>query len=210
MALNMQVIAPIHLQVSGATLNLPFSGIVTVQTPTTGAGYGTFLIDSRDLPQAITAGCWLHTNVDLQTATSANSVAIMPSVIPDGQIVGTIGAQCVVGQIIGANMNVTTDQQFNWVQGGKFCITGMIATNPSLSMTTAAGGVYNTTSKSGVIVAAASVYTGLTVPASSQQYAVAATNVWTYTSTTMPYLSLTTGQGVAATADIYLIGYVIA
>ena len=210
MALNMQVIAPIHLQVPGATLNLPFSGIVTVATPTTGTGYGTFLIDSRDLPQAITAGCWLHTNVDLQTATSTNSVPTMPSVIPDGQIVGTIGAQCVVGQILGANMNVTTDQQFNWVQGGKFIVTGMVSTNASLSMTTAAGGVYNTTSKSGVIVAAATTYSNLTVATSAQLTLTAATNVWTYTSTTMPYLSLTTGQGSAATADIYLIGYVIA
>jgi len=209
MALNLQVIAPIHLQVVGATLNLPFSGTVTVSTPAAGAGWGTFLIDSRDLPQAITAGCWLHTNVDLQAATSPNSVTVQPSVIPDGQIVGTIGGQCVVGQILGANMNITTDQQFNWVQGGKFAITGMIAANPSLSMTTAAGGVYNTTSKSGVIVAAASVYTGLTVASSSQQYAVAATNVWTYTAAAMPYFSLTTGQGVAATADIYLIGYII-
>ena len=210
MALNLQVIAPIHLQVAGATLNLPFSGIVTVNTPTTGAGYGTFLIDSRDLPQAITAGCWLHTNVDLQAATSPNSVATMPSVIPDGQIVGTIGAQCVVGQILGANMNITTDQQFNWTQGGKFIVTGMVSTNPSLSMTTAAGGVYNATSKSGVIVAAATTYSNLTVATSAQLTLTAATNVWTYTSTTMPYLSLTTGQGVAATADIYLIGYVIA
>ena len=210
MALNLQVIAPIHLQVAGATLNLPFSGIVTVNTPTTGAGYGTFLIDSRDLPQAITAGCWLHTNVDLQAATSTNSVATMPSVIPDGQIVGTIGAQCVVGQILGANMNVTTDQQFNWVQGGKFIVTGMVSTNASVSMTTAAGGVYNATSKSGVIVAAATTYSNLTVATSAQLTLTAATNVWTYTSTTMPYLSLTTGQGVAATADIYLIGYVIA
>jgi hypothetical protein len=210
MALGLNVIAPIHLQVAGATLNLPFSGIVTVSTPATGAGFGTFNIDSRDLPAAITAGCWLHTNVDLQAAQVGQAIPVQPSVISDGMVPGVIGTQCVVGQIIGANMNVTTDQQFAWTQGGKFVITGMIATNPSISLTTAAGGAYNAASKSGVIVAAASVYSGLTVATSSQQYAVAATNVWTYTAAAMPYFALTTAQGAAATADIYLIGYVIA
>jgi hypothetical protein len=210
MALGLNVIAPIHLQVAGATLNLPFSGIVTVNSNTTGTGFGTFNIDSRDLPQAIAAGCWLHTNVDLQAATVGQAIPVQPSVISDGQVPSVIGSQCVVGQIIGANMNVTTDQQFAWTQGGKFIVTGMISTNPSLSMTTAAGGVYNATSKSGVIVAAATAYSNLTVATSAQLTLTAATNVWTYTAATMPYLSLTTGQGVAATADIYLIGYVIA
>jgi hypothetical protein len=210
MALGLNVIAPIHLQVAGATLNLPFSGTVTVNSNSTGTGVGTFNIDSRDLAAAIAAGCWLHTNVDLQMVGSTYGVPVAPSVISDGQVPSVVGSQCVVGSIIGANMNITTDQQFNWAQGGKFIVTGMISTNPSLSMTTAAGGVYNATSKSGVIVAAATTYSNLTVATSAQLTLTAATNVWTYTAATMPYLSLTTGQGVAATADIYLIGYVIA
>src|ERR1017187_246196 len=69
-----------------------------------------------------------------------------------------------IGQILSANMNVTTDQRFVQLGfGGSFIIRKIVAANASISLTTAAGGFYTTTSKGGTpIVAATQAYSGLT------------------------------------------------
>ena len=211
MALGLQVIAPIHLQVSGATLNLPYSGTVTVNTPVSGTGFGTFLIDERDWAAAVAAGCWMHTDSALQPASGGNpNNPIAPAVMPDGMIAPVIGTPTVIGYIKGANMNITTDQQFTWCAGGQFVVTQMLATNASISLTTAAGGVYQSASKGGaVIVAAATTYSALTTSALAQVTAAAATSTILFNSAAMPYFNLTTPQGAAATADIFLLGIAI-
>lgn len=108
-----------------------------------------------------------------------------------------------IGRLIGANMNVTTDQVIT-LDAGQFKIEGVYVTKSSVSLTTAAGGVYTVASKGGTAVVAA-----------SQSYStlVAATNVLPCTMAAMPtvssgslYLSLTTAQGVAATADVFVFG----
>lgn len=209
MALGLQVIAPIHLQVAGATLSLPFSGIVTVSTPTAGVGFGTFLIDSRDWAAAVAAGCWMHTDSAFQPAIGGNpNNPVSPAVMPDGQIAPVVGTETVVGVLKGANFNITTDQQFNWIAGGNFVVTKIVTTNASTSLTTAAGGVYQSAAKGGaVIVAAATVYTALTTAAFAQVTAAAATSTILFNAAAMPYLNLTTAQGGAATADVFLIGF---
>jgi len=114
------------------------------------------------------------------------------------------GDSRVLFRLIGANMNVTTDQSlvklFNF---SDYTIDRIIVTNASLSLTTAAGGAYSAASKGGTaIVAAAQVYSALTTAAGVLALTLANTNKRTET----PILALTTGQGAAATADVYLIG----
>ena len=118
----------------------------------------------------------------------------------------------IIGSIKAANFNVTTDQGIAvQIPAGftKYVVTGMVAYNASISLTTAVGGLYNATSKpgGGILVAAAQVYTALTasgkyVPATLA--ALATTDV--QTAATM-YLSLTIAQGAAATADVAILGY---
>ena len=211
MALQLQVIAPVHLQAAGSTITLPFSGTVAVNSPVSGNGAGTFNIDPRDIQSATALGCWWPLNTTLQVPATNEAATLEPA----GVIAAVIGTQTVCCNLIGANMNVTTDQQFNWgglngnAVGGSFLVTGQLAWNPSISLTTAAGGAYNTTGKSGVLIAAATVYSSLTVATSAQLTAAAATSVFTYQQT-MPYFSLTTGQGAAATANIALLGICLA
>ena len=74
-------------------------------------------------------------------------------------------------------------------------------------MTLAAGGVYPTTAKGGTaLVAAAQVYTALTA-STITLLATLATNIATtrYTAANL-YLSLTAGQGSAATCDFFVWG----
>lgn len=114
-----------------------------------------------------------------------------------------------IGRKLAADFNSTADQAITLLPGN-WTITGVYAAKGSRSMTTAAGGVYTAAAKGGTaIVAAAQTYTGLTG---------ATTDVVTCTMAATPtvngsgvtgatiYFALTTGQGSAGTADIFVFG----
>lgn len=110
----------------------------------------------------------------------------------------------LLGKLIGADMNTTADQAFS-LGSSNYVIDAIEVTNASVNLTTAAGGFYTGASKSGTaIVAAGQVYSALTSSTARLVCTLAATN----TRRTIPtfYFSLTTGQGSAATADIYVYG----
>lgn len=112
----------------------------------------------------------------------------------------------VLFSLVGANMNSTADQQFtklgtftNW---NAFTI---VAVNPSTNLTTAVGGIYTAASKGGdAMIANTQVYTSLTSSVGRQPLTFVNTLCGVRTET--PYLSLTTPQGSAATADFYIYG----
>lgn len=106
----------------------------------------------------------------------------------------------------GANFNSTSDQQLTPTFSGKFRIKRVVVTNASISLTTAAGGFYPAAAKGGTaIVASSQVYTALT--GSSLALECTLNNASAVLAPATPvYLSLTTPQGAAATADIYVYG----
>ena len=114
-----------------------------------------------------------------------------------------------LGQLISANMNSTADQSIA-INGAKYIIDKVIVTNVSTSLgaSVAAGGFYSAASKGGtIIVAAAQLYTVLTAASKFTALTMALT---TDSLTANPiYFSLTTAHGSAATADIYVYGYIL-
>ncbi len=117
----------------------------------------------------------------------------------------------LLGKLIGADMNVTTDNTIPLSsQGGIFIFDRIIVANASISLTTAVGGVYLTASKGGTpIVAATQVYSALT--AATKWVALtlanaALTDTFDSSVQTSVFLNLTTAQGAAATADVYVYG----
>lgn len=116
------------------------------------------------------------------------------------------GTQRVLGTLRGANFNITTDQPIPIVVS-TYQITGISVTNCTASLTLAVGGFYPTTAKGGVpIVAATQVYSALTAASVLLSATVAAAPLVTRFTANPVYLSLTTGQGSAATCDVYVIG----
>lgn len=106
-----------------------------------------------------------------------------------------------------ADFNSTADQAIA-IPAGEWVITRIIVYNASTNLTTAAGGIYTGSGKSGsTIVAASQAYTALT---GSTKYL--SLTLDTYATTTVHtggssiYLSLTTPQGGAATADVAIFG----
>lgn len=137
-------------------------------------------------------------------------------------VIGDGGAPPTQERVLGAlnaSFNDTNDQPIPIPKTiSVFCVTRIIVTNASSSLTVAAGGFYSGASKTGVtMVAAAQTYTLLTAPSlllnptltalgSGVRFSTANlteldTDYWKL------FLSLTTGQGSAATADIFVCGY---
>jgi len=119
-------------------------------------------------------------------------------------LVDAIPGLRVLWKLEGANMNSTADQQFTRVgTWTRAFIQFVWVLNPSTSMTTAQGGIYTAASKGGAaVVAASAAYTPLTASNSVHASTVAARP----SDATTLYLSLTTPQGSAATADFYIVG----
>lgn len=107
----------------------------------------------------------------------------------------------MISRVSGANMNSTADQAIT-LPAGNWTIRQVFAVKGSISMTTAAGGVYTAASKGGTaIVGAAQGYTAL-VGATTD--VVACDIAATPTVSGTIYFSLTTPQGEPATADIFV------
>lgn len=109
----------------------------------------------------------------------------------------------VLGKLLGANMNTTADQTIP-LGYGHAVVTDIVITNSSLSLTLAAGGFYVGAGKTGtVVVSAAQLYVVLTAPGLALKATMAAP---VRVTTGQIFFALTTAQGVAATADIYVLG----
>jgi len=123
---------------------------------------------------------------------------------------GTLGSGYVLlGKLVSANLNVTTDQAITvTIPGGasKYQVQSVTITNASTSLGAglAVGAIYTAASKGGTaLYSAATVYTSLT--AATAIYNPAITIATSANATTL-YFSLTTANGSAATADVYVFG----
>lgn len=120
-----------------------------------------------------------------------------------------VGTEILLGSKIGVNMNSTADQliPITLIGSKKYRITRIGVTNASISLTTAAGGVYQAASKAGTaIVANTQVYSSLSVATTWLDLTLAISRTYTLSNL---YFALSTPQGAAATADVYVFGVVI-
>lgn len=122
-------------------------------------------------------------------------------------------SQRVLASLLNANFNDTSDQPIllpSTLQA--FQLTGILVTNASVSLTTAVGGFYPQAFKAGsALVAAGQVYTALTTSLLLMNTTITAYGLANRLTRSQLvdwaiYFSLTTPQGLAATADIYLLG----
>lgn len=109
-------------------------------------------------------------------------------------------------KLIGANFNITTDQQLVPTFNGKFRVKRFVVANASTSLTTAAGGIYPAASKGGTAqVASGQVYSALTTALKALELTLNNASAVLAAATPL-YFALTTPQGGAATGDIYAYG----
>ena len=129
--------------------------------------------------------------------------AILPSLLTQAAP-STAQYQGLLGSLVGADMNVVTDQAIS-INAQSYRITKITVTNASVNMTNADGGIYPAAAKAGTaIVAAAQIYTALTAATIALDLTLNDPN--TILSAATIYFSLTGAQGAPATADIYIYG----
>lgn len=113
----------------------------------------------------------------------------------------------LLGSLIGADMNITTDQAIA-MSSANYRVTGILVTNASLNLTTAQGGVYNAAGKpgGGTLVGAGQVYTALTAANKFVDLTLSGVALTDVQTAGFLQFSLTVAQGAAATADVYVFG----
>lgn len=118
-----------------------------------------------------------------------------------------LGVNRMLFSLTAANMNTTADQALVAAFGfTNYIIDRIIGLNASTSLTLAAGGIYTAASKGGTaVVANTQIYSALT----GSSPTVGLTLNSTAQRTTGLILSLTTGQGSAATMDLIVYGYAL-
>lgn len=121
--------------------------------------------------------------------------------------------QILLGELISANMNSTADQQIVIFSApAKYIVRRIVVTNASISLTTAVGGIYPQISKGGTaIVANSQAYSSLNATTKFIDLTIASgyTSGGSILTAKSIYLSLTTPQGAAATADVYVYGDIV-
>lgn len=145
------------------------------------------------------------------TAVNGNDVQAMQ--MAGCMMVGQSG-YTLIGRIVNANMNVTTDQAATmFIPANAYYIPAqMVVKDCTASLTAAQGAVYDAASKGGntLFGSTTQVMTGCTGAGTAQPVAVTtAGGKVVDAQSAPPILSLTTAQGAAAKANVYFYGYVL-
>ena len=116
-------------------------------------------------------------------------------------------AQQVLFKLSGANLQLTTDQAFTKVYtGSAYAVTAIYARQRTgAASVTCAGGIYDTASKGGNALVAAT-QSWVTLASGVIVSATLASLTGTVLLSNTPILSLTTGSTGACTADVYIYG----
>ena len=213
---------------SGATTTIQPSSIAVAKTITLPANTGT-LIGTGDTGTVSNAmltnssmtiaghsialgGTQTLAYGDLSSGAPTATASALGLVRPDNSTIAVSGGILTATnpyfevKLAGANLNTTTDQAITGFPA-KYMITGIYMTNASGSVTTAVGGIYTAASKVGSqVIYSGQSYSALTTASSLLGLTFATGALETaYTAGTL-YLSLTTPQGAAMTADVYVMG----
>jgi len=128
----------------------------------------------------------------------ATTVTIHPSNLASNQAIRLLAVAT------GVNVNATGDQAvLPVINSTNYSVSNVVFTNASVSLTTAAAGLFTAPSANGGIVSNAAL-SALTAPSVVSQRTVASTATQ---SAQNLYLNVGTAQGATATMDVYVYGY---
>ena len=128
----------------------------------------------------------------------ATTVANHPSQL------GTNQAIRLLASFQGVNVNATGDTVLPIQNTGNYSVSNVIFTNGSVSLTTAAAGLFTAPSAGGTGIVANAALTALSATTVVSQRTVASTATQTGQNL---YVNVGTAQGAAATMDVYVYGY---
>ena len=104
----------------------------------------------------------------------------------------------------GVNLNATGDTVMPVIDSTTYSVKNVVLTNASISLTTAAAGVFTAPSAAGTAIVANAALSAATGPTVVSERTVASTAAQSGQNL---YVNVGTAQGAAATGDIYVYGY---
>lgn len=129
----------------------------------------------------------------------ASTTTIHPSNLASNQAIRLLGVATDV------NVNTTGDQAVIAINNStNYSVSNVVFTNASISLTTAAAGLFTSPSAAGTAIVANAALSALSSSTVVSQRTVAATGIQTGQKL---YLNVGTAQGAAATMDVYVYGY---
>ena len=117
---------------------------------------------------------------------------------------GTNQALRLLAVYQGVNLNATGDTVLPIINSSSYSVKTVVVTNASISLTTAAAGLFTAPSAGGTGIVANAALSALTGPTVVSERTVASTAVQTGQNL---YFNVGTAQGAAATGDVYVYGY---
>jgi hypothetical protein len=162
------------------------------------AGQGVYTSSGTTLTRVVTES----SNGGSAISLSGSAVVVLTALAADLQCPGQIGS------LIGADMTITTDQSITLNGPGTYFPVAAIVTNASTTPVLAAGGIYQSASKTNVLFGSSgATYTTLTSASLVRQLVASGNVVPSFSTTGTIYFSLTTGNALACTADVVVFGY---
>ena len=129
----------------------------------------------------------------------ASTTTIHPSNLASNQAIRLLGV------VTGVNVNGTGDQAVIAINNStNYSVSNVVFTNASISLTTAAAGVFTAPSAGGTAIVSNAALSALTGSTVVSQRTVATTATQTAQNL---YVNVGTAQGAAATMDVYVYGY---
>ena len=110
----------------------------------------------------------------------------------------------LLGVVTGVNANATGDTVVPVLNTTNFSVANVVFTNASVSLTTAAAGVFTAPAAGGTALVANAALSALTGPTVVSQRTVASTALQSVQNL---YVNVGTAQGATATFDVYIYGY---
>ena len=128
----------------------------------------------------------------------ATTVANHPSNLASNQAIRLLASYQ------GVNVNATGDTVLPVINTNSYGVSNVIFTNASISLTTAAAGLFTAPSAGGTGIVANAALSAMTASTVVSQRTVASTALQTGQNL---YVNVGTAQGAAATMDVYVYGY---
>ena len=110
----------------------------------------------------------------------------------------------LLGYAQGVNVNATGDTVLPIINSSTYSVKFVVVTNASISLTTAAAGLFTAPSAGGTGIVANAALSACTGPTVVSERTVASTATQAGQNL---YFNVATAQGAAATADVYVYGY---
>lgn len=120
------------------------------------------------------------------------------------QVIASNQALRLIGSAQAVNLNTTGDNTVQIINAGRVSPAYVLVTNASTSLTTAQLAVYPQPAAGGTAIIGATALTGATTAAKVVNTAATGTDALTGSNI---YVRVTTAQGAAATADVFVYGY---